>query len=117
VKAPEFTESFAIADSAASQFVATYPSSEESRTLRGMLRYGCVPALRWLWRNGDAFTRVTIAARIAVWREIDRDRVSVIQRRIREREEQRPPSVDPVAVERALKMQNVAPMLIGGMSR
>jgi hypothetical protein len=86
MKAPEFMEALAIADSAAQKFVGTYPSREDSVKWRDYLRSFCVPGLRWLWRNGDHATRTTIAARVAVWRGRSTEEVRQLQERIRVRE-------------------------------
>lgn len=87
--APDFREALALADSAAQHFVSLYPNREHNPALRAHFRTYSVPGLRWLWRNGDASTRTTIAARIAVWREVPQEQISRLQMRIRSRESQR----------------------------
>ena len=81
-----FFEVLAIADSLAQKFVATFPTKQENPNWRGYLRSYCVPGIRWLWRNGNADTRTTIAARVAVWRERKTEEVQALQIRIRARE-------------------------------
>lgn len=83
---PDFFEALAIADCLAQKFVSAFPSKDAHPEWRGYLRSNCVPGLRWLWRNGDAATRTTLAARVAVWRQRKEEDVKALQRRIRARE-------------------------------
>lgn len=83
---PDFHAGLAIADSLAKQFAENFPSKREEQTWRDYFRNFCVPGLRWLWKNGDASTRTTIAARIAVWREQATADIQSLQERIRTRE-------------------------------
>lgn len=89
MNAPDFFEALALADSAAQHFVSLYPKREDNPAVRSHFRAYSVPGLRWLWRNGDASTRTTIAARIAVWREVPQEQISRLQLRILGRENNR----------------------------
>lgn len=84
--APNFNETLALSDSLAQQFVKNYPSTREEQKWRQYFRGFCVPGLRWLWRTGDANTRTTLAARVAVWRERKTEDVRELQTRILARE-------------------------------
>lgn len=83
---PNFLETLSIADSLAQKFVGTFPSKEESPSLRGLLQCYAVPGLRWLWRTGDADTKTTLAVRVAVWRDRSKEEVKALGERIRSRE-------------------------------
>ena len=87
MKAPDFFESLAMADCLARQFVNAYPSKEPNPKWRGFLQQWVIPGMRWLWRNGNTDTRTSIAARIAVWRGLDEQKVRDILRRVQLREE------------------------------
>lgn len=84
--APNFNEWLAIADSLAQQFTKNYPSKRDDQYWRNYFRGFCVPGLRWLWKNGSADTRTTIAARVAVWRGVKTEEVARMQCRILARE-------------------------------
>lgn len=83
---PTYYESLSIADCLAKSFTAVYPSKEESPKLRDYLRAWVVPGLRWLWRNGNAEARTTLAARVAVWRCRTTEDIRALQNRVRARE-------------------------------
>jgi hypothetical protein len=46
----------------------------------------CAPAIRALWRAGGHDERAIIATRIAVWRNMGKDRIALTQGRILARE-------------------------------
>ena len=43
---------------------------------RWIMRHWAVEGLRYLWKNGDASNRSTIAARVAVWQNRDAAKIS-----------------------------------------
>ena len=83
---PTFLETLAIADSLSKTFVGTFPDKQRSPSTRGFIRCYSVPGLRWLWRTGDADTRATIATRLAIWRERNKEEVKALRKRIYSRE-------------------------------
>ena len=86
MNAPDFFESLSIADCLAQKFAGLYPDREQNARWRVYGRGYVIAGLRWLWRNGDADTRTTIAARVAVWRKRPGEYVSELQRRVKARE-------------------------------
>lgn len=83
---PTFFEALSIADSLAQKFANTFPSKEANPNWRGYVRTYCIPGLRWLWKSGDANTRTTLAARVAIWRDRKTEDVKALQTRILSRE-------------------------------
>lgn len=83
---PNFLESLSIADGLARNFVGIFPTKGEKPNFQHYLRGYCIPGLRWLWRTGDANTRATLAARVAVWRGRKTEEVRALQSRILARE-------------------------------
>jgi hypothetical protein len=63
---------YCLADCAARAFEAQRPKPNDDdldRERKAFLRFEPVAALRWLWRNGDAANRATLACRIRVRRK------------------------------------------------
>ena len=65
----EWSANIALADVAAQAFAnartSKYP--EDTPNLRWIMRHWSVEALRFLWKNGDAQNRASIAARVQIW--------------------------------------------------
>lgn len=91
MQAPNFLETWSLADSLAKAFVGHYPTpvTQQHSSLNARFRNDVVMGIRWLWRNSGPDGRTTIAARIAVWRGRESAQVSALTKAIGDRERRR----------------------------